>query len=307
MSAFHDVVALAGGVGGSRLAQGLARALPHEALTVVVNTGDDLTHVGLTVCPDLDTLMYTLGGLGDRERGWGLRDESFRAMEMLGRYGGPTWFSLGDRDLGTHLARTMRLAAGSTLTEVTAHLCASVGVRTRLLPMSDGTRKTIIETTEGERLPFQDWLVGRRAAPRVKSVTREGDGVATPQVLSALEQADLVVICPSNPYVSIDPILELPGVRDRLAGKRVVALSPIVGGKAVKGPLGTMIPDLMGVPASAAAIVQHYQGLLTALVVEHGDGDSIALPCRETRTVMGDEHDRERLARELLAFAAALP
>lgn len=307
MSAFHDVVALAGGVGGSRLAQGLARALPNEALTVVVNTGDDLTHVGLTVCPDLDTLMYTLGGLGDRERGWGLRDESFRAMEMLGRYGGPTWFSLGDRDLGTHLARTMRLAAGSTLTEVTAHLCASVGVRTRLLPMSDGTRKTIIETTEGERLPFQDWLVGRRAVPRVKSVTREGDGVATPQVLSALEQADLVVICPSNPYVSIDPILELPGVRERLAGKRVVALSPIVGGKAVKGPLGTMIPDLMGVPASAAAIVQHYQGLLSALVVEHGDGESIALPCLETRTVMGDEHDRERLARELLNFAAELP
>lgn len=307
MSAFHNVVALAGGVGGSRLAQGLARALPHDALTVVVNTGDDLVHVGLTVCPDLDTLMYTLGGLGDRERGWGLRDESFRAMEMLGRYGGPTWFSLGDRDLGTHLARTMQLAAGNTLTQVTASLCASVGVHTRLLPMSDGMRKTIIETTEGERLPFQDWLVGRRAVPRVKSVTRVGDGVATPQVLSALDAADLVVICPSNPYVSIDPILELPGVRERVAQKRVVALSPIVGGKAVKGPLATMIPDLAGVAPSAAAIVQHYQGLLSALVVEHGDAQGVPLPCLETRTVMGDEHDRERLARELLAFAAELP
>ncbi|MBK6807695.1 MAG: 2-phospho-L-lactate transferase [Sandaracinaceae bacterium] len=307
MSAFRHVVALAGGVGGSRLAQGLARALPGDALTVVVNTGDDLVHVGLTVCPDLDTLMYTLGGLGDRERGWGLQDESFRAMEMLGRYGGPTWFSLGDRDLGTHLARTMQLAAGATLTQVTASLCASVGVTTRLLPMTDGVRKTIIETTEGERLPFQDWLVGRRAVPRVRSVTREGDGVATPEVLSALEQADLVVLCPSNPYVSIDPILELPGVRERVGQKRVVALSPIVGGKAVKGPLGTMIPDLAGVPASATAIVAHYGGLLSALVVEHGDAADVPLPCFETRTVMGDEHDRERLARELLTFAAALP
>lgn len=307
MTSFRHVVALAGGVGGSRLAQGLARALPTDALTVVVNTGDDLVHVGLDVCPDLDTLMYTLSGLGDRERGWGLRDESFRAMEMLGRYGGPTWFALGDRDLGTHLARTMQLAAGRTLTEVTAHLCTSVGVHTRLLPMSDGARKTIIETTEGERLPFQDWLVGRRAVPRVSRVVREGDGVATPQVLSALDDADLVVICPSNPYVSIDPILELPGVRERVTRKRVVALSPIVGGKAVKGPLGTMIPDLMGVPASAAAIVQHYDGLLSALVVEHGDGAGVGVPCRETRTVMGDERDRERLARELLAFAAELP
>lgn len=307
MSAFRHVVALAGGVGGSRLAQGLARALPDDALTVVVNTGDDLVHVGLTVCPDLDTLMYTLGGLGDRERGWGLRDESFRAMEMLGRYGGPTWFSLGDRDLGTHLARTMQLTAGASLTQVTARLCASVGVTTRLLPMTDGTRKTIIETTEGERLPFQDWLVGRRAVPRVRSVTRVGKGVATPEVLGALDAAELVVLCPSNPYVSIDPILELPGVRERVAQKRVVALSPIVGGKAVKGPLGTMIPDLAGVPASAAAIVRHYGGLLSALVVEHGDAADVPLPCLETRTVMGDEHDRERLARELLAFAAALP
>jgi LPPG:FO 2-phospho-L-lactate transferase len=307
MSAFRHVVALAGGVGGSRLAQGLARALPEDALTVVVNTGDDLVHVGLTVCPDLDTLMYTLGGLGDRERGWGLRDESFRAMEMLGRYGGPTWFSLGDRDLGTHLARTMQLSAGATLTQVTASLCASVGVTTRLLPMTDGARKTIIETTEGERLPFQDWLVGRRAVPRVRSVTRVGDGVATPEVLGALDAADLVVLCPSNPYVSIDPILELPSVRERVAQKPVVALSPIVGGKAVKGPLGTMIPDLAGVPASAAAIVQHYGGLLSALVVEQGDAADVPLPCLETRTVMGDERDRERLARELLAFAAELP
>ena len=228
-------------------------------------------------------------------------------MEMLGRYGGPTWFSLGDRDLGTHLARTMLLAAGATLTEVTARLCESVGVRTRLLPMSDGARKTIIETTEGERLPFQDWLVGRRAVPRVRSVKRVGDGVATLAVLDALEAADLVVLCPSNPYVSIDPILELPGVRERVARKRVVALSPIVGGKAVKGPLGTMIPDLAGVPASAAAIVAHYAGLLSALVVEHGDAQGITLPSLETRTVMGDEHDRERLARELLTFAATLP
>ncbi|MCA9535629.1 MAG: 2-phospho-L-lactate transferase [Myxococcales bacterium] len=307
MSQHARVVALAGGVGGSRLAQGLARALPADALTVVVNTGDDLTHLGLRVCPDLDTLMYTLAGLGDRARGWGLADESFRAMEMVGRYGGPTWFALGDRDLGTHLARTTRLHAGASLTEVTAELCASLGVSTRLLPMTDGERRTFIDTQEGERLAFQDWLVGRRAAPRVSRVVREGQGQATCAVLAALDAADLVVLCPSNPYVSIDPIMELAGVRERVADTRCVALSPIVGGAAVKGPLGTMIPDLTGAPASAAAIARHYQGLLDGMVVEHGDAEGLTLPSLETRTVMGDEHDRERLARELLAFAAALP
>ncbi|MCB9660783.1 MAG: 2-phospho-L-lactate transferase [Polyangiales bacterium] len=307
MSSAPRVVALAGGVGGSRLAHGLARALPEGALTVIVNTGDDLTHLGLRICPDLDTLMYTLSGLGDRARGWGLRDETFRAMEMVARYGGPTWFALGDQDLGTHLVRTARLGEGATLTQVTAELCERVGVRTPLLPMSDGERRTFIETTDGERLPFQDWLVGRRAAPRVARVTREGDGHATDEVLRALDEADLVVLCPSNPFVSLDPILELPGVRERVAARRTVGLSPIVGGQAVKGPLGTMIPDLLGTPASASAIGIYYADLLRGLVVERGDAVNVTLPTLETATVMGDEVDRARLARELLDFAAALP
>jgi LPPG:FO 2-phospho-L-lactate transferase len=310
MSRHAQVVALAGGVGGSRLAQGLARALPADQLTVVVNTGDDLTHLGLRVCPDLDTLMYTLAGLGDRQRGWGLTDETFHAMEMVGRYGGPTWFSLGDRDLGTHLARTARLADGATLTEVTHELFGHLNVATRVLPMTDGERRTFIETVDGERLPFQDWLVGRRAEPRVARVTREGEGVATDAVLQALDAADLVVLCPSNPFVSLDPILELPGVRERVAQRCVVGLSPIVSGHAVKGPLGTMIPDLLGVAPSAGAVASYYADLLTGLVVEHGDAHTLRDPSLarlEARTVMGDEHDRARLARELLAFAATLP
>ena len=308
MTKHARVVALAGGVGGSRLAQGLARALPAEALTVVVNTGDDLTHLGLSVCPDLDTLMYTLAGLGDRQRGWGLAGETFGAMEMVGRYGGPTWFALGDRDLGTHLARTARLADGATLTEVTLALFAHLNVPTRVLPMTNGSRRTFIETRDGERLPFQEWLVGRRAEPRVARVTRDGDGTATEEVLQVLDAADLVVLCPSNPFVSLDPILELPGVRERVLQRCTVGLSPIVSGHAVKGPLGNMIPDLLGVAPSAGAVASYYADLLTGLVVEHGDAHTLRQPlaCLETRTDMGDEHDRARLARELLAFAATL-
>ncbi len=306
MSGPPRVLALAGGVGGSRLVHGLAQCLPADALSVVVNTADDLTHLGLRICPDLDTVMYTLAGLGDRQRGWGLKGESFEAMGMLARYGGPTWFSLGDRDMGTHLFRTQALREGADLTQVTARLCAGVQVQTTLLPMTNGERRTFIQTRDGERLPFQDWLVGRRAAPEVRAVEREGAGEASEPVLRALDECDLVVLGPSNPYVSIDPILELAGVRERLLRKPVVALSPIVGGKAVKGPLGTMIPQLTGEPASARAIASHYGELLNGMVVEGGDGEGLGLPCLETRTVMRDEEDRARLAAELLRFALTL-
>ena len=304
---FSRVVALSGGVGGARFLDGVARALPDGALTAIVNTGDDLIHLGLYVCPDLDTVMYTLAALADEERGWGLVDESFAALEMVRRYGGPDWFSLGDRDLATHLLRTEALGAGESLSQVTARLCARLGLRARVLPMADQPCRTIIETVEEGALPFQEWFVGRRARPSVRAVRFEGRPPPAPGLLAAIEACELVLIGPSNPYVSIDPILALDGVRDALSQKVVVAVSPIVGGHAVKGPLATMIPELTGAPPTAGAIARHYAGLLAGLVVERGDEREVdAIAVRATDTIMRSRDDRLRLARETLAFAAEL-
>lgn len=307
----QNVAYLSGGVGGARLLDGLARVLPAEALSAIVNTGDDLTHWGLRVCPDIDTVLYTLSGLGDAKRGWGLRNESFHALENIARFGGEQWFQLGDRDLATHLVRSERLRRGETLTAVTAALASALGIGCAVLPMCDEPRETRIVTEHEGTLGFQHWLVRRRGEPRVRAVEfheTERAARVTPQVLAVLARAELVVIGPSNPYVSVDPILTLPGLRAALAGKRVVALSPIVGGKAVKGPLAEMIPALAGRPASAAAIAAHYAPMLTGMVVEHGDGVELgALPVLQTRTIMHGRRERARLARELLAFAAELP
>lgn len=291
------VVALAGGVGGARLVDGLAQCV--EDLTVVVNTGDDFDHWGLRICPDLDTVMYTLAGLSDQERGWGLAGETFAALGMMQRYGADSWFGLGDRDLATHLRRSAWLREGLSLSDVTGRLCRSLGVKARVLPMCEGPRPTTIRT-EGGWLSFQDWLVKHRAPP-VLEVRSEGEPRPAAGVLEALGAADLVVIAPSNPYVSIDPILALDGVRDAI--DRAVGLSPVVGGRAVKGPLAAMIPALDGVAPSPQAIWNHY-GFLSGLVVEAGD--SVAGPHRATATVMGDRADRGRLARELLDFAESL-
>ncbi len=305
-SAFTKVVFLSGGVGGARLLHGVAQALPPESLTVIVNTGDDFTHWGLRICPDLDTVMYTLGEHADEARGWGLRDESFRALERMKSLGAEAWFALGDRDLATHLVRTEALNAGSSLTQVTAELCARHGVRPRVLPMCDAPRPTWLDTFDHGELPFQRWLVEHRA-PRVRAVLLRGEARPSEQVLRALEEADLVLIGPSNPYVSLDPMLALSGVRARLAQKCVVAMSPIVGGKAVKGPLAEMIPTLAGREPSPQAIVDHYQGLLSGIVVERGDEASVQGIARyATSTVMGGKEDRLRLAREVLAFAQEL-
>ena len=307
MSDFHDVVCLSGGVGGARLLQGLAQRLAPEALTAVVNTGDDLIHWGMYVSPDLDTVMYTLAGLADDQRGWGLRDETFHALSAMQALGEDGWFSLGDRDLATHLVRTRALAEGQTLTEVTARLCRSLAVAQRVLPMCDQRRVTELDTYEKGLLSFQEWLVKERA-PRVQSVHFEGDAAPSGQVLAALEAADLIVIGPSNPFVSIDPILSLRGVRERLVGKRVVAVSPIVQGRAIKGPLADMIASLLGREASAAAIAAHYGQLLTGFVVEAGDEVGMgALPVLGTRTVMKSEAERAALAEQLLTFARQLP
>jgi LPPG:FO 2-phospho-L-lactate transferase len=309
------VVALSGGVGGARLLDGLARALEMDGgeLTAIVNTGDDFTHWGLHISPDLDTVMYTLSGLAHEARGWGLAEESFATLSMIKNYGGEDWFALGDRDLGTHILRTQALSRGESLSAITARLCAALRVKTRVLPMADGACRTMIDLVPGSvegptTRSFQDWFVRLRAAPAVRRVWFDGDPQPAPEVLPAIAAADLVIIGPSNPYVSIDPILSRPGVKAALAQRRVVALSPIVGGQAVKGPLGAMIPQLAQRPASAAAIAAHYDGLLRGIVVERGDEAGLGpLPVLQTETVMHDRAGRLRLARELLAFAQSLP
>jgi LPPG:FO 2-phospho-L-lactate transferase len=303
------VVALSGGVGGARLLDGLARGLPPGDLVAIVNTGDDFVHLGLHVSPDLDTVMYTLAGLAHEERGWGLADESFAGLAMVQRYGGPDWFALGDRDLATHLLRTEALRAGVPLSAVTARLCQALGLGHPVLPMSDAPIGTLIETRSEGTLPFQEWFVRRRARPAVRAVRFAGPRTPGPGVIEAIERCDVAIVGPSNPYVSIDPILSLDGVHTALGRKPLVVVSPIVGGAAVKGPLAEMIRDLTGSPASAAAVVRHYGSLARGAVVERGDEAAItasnpSIPVLGTSTVMKSKDDRLRLAREVLAFAA---
>ncbi len=301
-----NVVALSGGVGGARLLDGLARALPRGSMTAVVNTGDDFVHLGLHVSPDLDTVMYTLAGLAHEERGWGLTEETFAGLSMVKRYGGPDWFALGDRDLATHLLRSEALRAGEPLSAITRRLCEALGIAHPVLPMSDEPVRTMIETRSEGTLPFQDWFVRRRAEPAVRSVRYDGGrNSSAPGVIDAIDACDVVVFGPSNQYVSIDPILCLDGVRDAIARKPVVALSPIVGGAAIKGPLATMIRDMSGEAPSAGAVARHYGGLIRAMVVERGDETTVqTIPVLGTSTIMRSREDRLRLAHEILAFCA---
>ena len=305
---WRSVVALSGGVGGARLLHGLSRVLDPGALTAVVNTGDDFEHWGLCISPDLDTVMYTLADLAPEDRGWGLSEESFHALEMIRRYGGADWFALGDRDLATHLVRSEALRRGESLGAVTHRMTTALGVRTRILPMADAPCRTFVETATHGSLPFQTWFVRHRAEPQVRRVRFEGAPPAAAGVLEAIAQADLVVIGPSNPYVSVDPILSLPGVREAVFARPVVAVSPIVHGEAVKGPLARMIVDLAGEPPTPAAIVRHYGGGLRGIVVEQGDEAAVRdLPVRGAATIMKTRADSARLAREVLAFAQELP
>ncbi len=298
-----SVVALAGGVGGARLVDGLDRVLPRGSLTAVVNTGDDFTHWGLHISPDLDTVMYTLAGLSPEDRGWGIADDTFEALREAKRRGVDDWFQLGDRDLVTHLFRTNALALGRSLTRATAELCEALGVERPILPMSDAPCPTSIVTTSGETLPFQEWLVKARAGPSVSRAVHGGDGKTTPSVLDALNRADLIVICPSNPYVSIDPILGLTGVSEAVRHTQTVAVSPILNGKAVKGPLATMISEIGDRPPSAQAVAEHYDGLLDGYALQHGDSFRAPYPTLETNILIQTKEDRVRFARELLEFA----
>jgi len=303
------VVALAGGVGGAKLVDGLARYVPPDHLTVIVNTGDDFRHMGLYIAPDLDTVCYTLAGMANPETGWGRQGETWTVMEELARLGGPTWFRLGDRDLATHLERTRRLQEGETLSQIVSAFCRAWGITVNVLPMSDDPVATIVITQQDEELGFQDYFVAQRCEPEVKAFRFEGVSTARPApgVLDALNGADLVIICPSNPWVSIGPILEVAGIRQALGRKPVVAVSPIIGGHALKGPAAKMFRE-MGWQPSPLAVARVYSGLLQGFVIDASDAKwaeeirQLGIIPVMTDIVMRDVQDRVRLAQDVIAF-----
>ena len=302
------IVALAGGVGGAKLVDGLAQCLSPAQLVTIVNVGDDFDHLGLRICPDLDTVCYTLAGKANPATGWGRAGDTWNALESLAEVGGPTWFRLGDRDLGTHLERTRRLRSGDRLSTITRDFCCSWGVKFTVLPASDDNVPTWVYTDEGE-LPFQEYFVYRQCHPRVSGFRFAGVEAAQPApgVLEALGSAKLVIICPSNPWVSIGPILAIPGIREAVASRQVIAVSPIIGGEAVKGPAAKMYAEL-GIHPSAQAVARHYDGLLAGFVLDHVDESQAESLRREqldvlvADTLMKTPADRARLARQVLDF-----
>ena len=307
------VVALCGGVGGAKLAHGLALALPPDELSVIVNTGDDFRHLGLHICPDLDSVLYALAGLSDPIRGWGRRDETWAFMKALQDLSAETWFRLGDRDLAVHVERTWRLAQGATLSEVTAHLCKALAITARVLPMSDDPVRTRVLTAEGW-LDFQEYFVHRQCAPAVRDFMFAGADTARaqPDALAALEQRDLraIVICPSNPFVSVEPILAVPGIRRAIRESHapVLAVTPIIGGKAIKGPAAKMMAEL-GLDVSGVAVARRYAGLIDGFVIDREDPapDAIeGITFFSAATLMNTVDDRSQLARAVLHAADSL-
>ena len=304
------VLALCGGVGGAKLALGLSAVLGAGELTVVVNTGDDFEHLGLHVSPDLDTVLYTLAGVSDPERGWGRADESWNFMGALRELGGDAWFALGDRDLAVHVERTRRLNAGETLTSIVADMARRLNVATQIVPMTDSSVRTIVHTAAGA-LPFQEYFVRHACKPVVMGVSFAGAAEAKPNpvVADAFAHASLaaIVICPSNPYLSIDPLLAVPGIRSALQRSTVpvIAVSPIIGGQAVKGPTAKIMAEL-GIAATSAAIAGHYRSLIDGLVIDESDAadaNMIGIEAAVTPTLMTTLDDKRRLAQAVLAFA----
>ncbi len=309
----RTVVALSGGIGGAKLALGLSLVLDPADLVVVANTGDDFQHLGLSISPDIDTVMYTLAGLNNPVTGWGRRDETWRFMQALEQLGGETWFRLGDTDLATNMERTRRLAAGDSLSDITADFCRRLGVRCRVVPMSDHIVGTRVKTDRGW-LDFQDYFVRYQCVPVVEGFLFAGVETAAPSpgFLAALRDPELraVVICPSNPFISIDPILSLRGVRDALrsCAAPVVAVSPIIGGQAVKGPTAKMIREL-GLSVTATTVGERYADFLDGYVVDDRDASGLDLPSiaiRATKTLMQTLDDRKRLAAAVVDLADEL-
>jgi LPPG:FO 2-phospho-L-lactate transferase len=303
---------LAGGVGGARLASGFYQVLLPGDLSVVVNTGDDFRHLGLHISPDLDTVTYTLAGLANRDTGWGLAGDSFEALAALERLGGPAWFRLGDRDLATHLQRTLLLSQGLRLTEVTKRVCAALGVKAAVLPMTDDPVATKVVTAEGV-LDFQDYFVRLRCEPVAKEIRFDGVEAAapSPEAADALRESDAVVIAPSNPFLSVEPILALRGVREALASKPVVAVSPIVAGQAIKGPAAKLLREL-GHDVSPLGVAKRYAGVIRGLVIDREDEKladatrALGLEVVVTQTIMRSDQDRASLARDCIELLKRL-
>ena len=307
------IIALSGGVGGAKLALGLSRIMPPEDLLVVVNTGDDFEHLGLSISPDIDTVAYTLSGLANRELGWGRHDETWSFMETMESLGGDTWFRLGDRDLALHVERTRRMKLGESLSQVTADLCRRMGVASRVVPMTDDPVRTRLLTEHGW-LDFQEYFVHRRCEPVVSQLQFQGAGAARPHpaFINALADPALeaVVICPSNPFISVEPILAIPGVREALMACKapIIAVSPIIAGRAVKGPTAKMMTEL-GLDPTAGTVAQRYADLLDGYVIDHADmSEVVSIDARVTlaQTLMTTIEDREALARIVIEAAATL-
>ena len=306
------VLALCGGIGGAKLALGLYRLLGAK-LIVIVNTGDDFEHLGLHISPDLDTVLYTLGGVADPERGWGRAQETWQFMNSLRELGGDAWFQLGDRDLALHIQRTESLHAGMSLSAFAAHAANKFGISAQIVPMSDNAVRTMVETEEGV-LPFQHYFVRRHCDPVVRAIHFAGATEALPAtgLIDLIAGSSLLatVLCPSNPYLSIDPILAVPGIAAALATapSPVIAVSPIIGGKALKGPTAKIMRELH-IAITNESIAAHYRGLIDGLVIDEADANDaghLDVPALTTRTMMRDMGDRERLAAETIAFAETL-
>jgi LPPG:FO 2-phospho-L-lactate transferase len=313
------VVALAGGVGGAKLSHGLAQVLIPGGLTVIVNSGDDFEHLGLKICPDLDTVCYTLAGLANPQTGWGRSSETWNALESLAELGGPTWFRLGDRDLGTHLQRTELISRGWTLSQITKKFVRAWNLEQSVIPITDDVVPTMVETDEG-LLPFQEYFVKQQCRPVVRGFRFNNVENSKPAlgVLDAINGAKLIVVCPSNPWVSIDPILAISGVREELLALAVpiIAVSPIIGGKAVKGPAAKMYSE-MGFQPSALVVAEHYGdrlrgGLLSGFVLDEVDRNMnaeiqyLGIRTLVTNTLMETNSDKRRLAKEVLEFGKEL-
>ena len=309
------LLALAGGVGGAKLADGLA-ALLGDRLGVIVNTGDDFEHIGLSISPDLDTVLYTLAGIANPETGWGVAGESWAFLDQAARLGGPGWFRLGDRDLAIHVLRSERLRRGERLSAITADFCRRLGVAARLMPMSDAPVRTVVETASGP-LPFQDYFVRHRCEIPVTGFVFAGIERArpTPEILAAIAAEDLaaIVLCPSNPFVSIDPILAVPGLKQALRrrGVPIVAVSPIIAGAAVKGPAAKMMRELR-LEVSALAVAEHYAGFIDGVLIDEADAalaprlEALGLAVRVAPTLMKTPEDRRAVAGDALTLAGAV-
>jgi LPPG:FO 2-phospho-L-lactate transferase len=307
------IVVLAGGVGGAKLVEGFARLLSPEEFSVIVNTGDDFEYLSLKISPDLDTVCYTLAGKANPQTGWGIKDDSFNTMKAVADLDGPDWFRLGDNDLATHLVRTEMLLGGASLSEVTREFCRNWGIQHPVYPMSNDPVRTIVHTSAGESLGFQDYFVHQACQPVVSSFEFAGIEQAkpVPEALRAIEDCDAVIFAPSNPWVSIDPILAVRGYRSAIGRKPVIAVSPLIGGKALKGPAAKMYREL-GILPSASAVANHYKDLLLGYVFDHadeGDLDKIKgwfiIPL-VTDIIMKDQQDRVRLAREIIEFCESI-